>query len=182
MNVPALQDRCREVDRKVRSAIPRSSFCSPLGRTAKLTGWPPISLPVNSDRIGHSGPATGSTSRNSHVRSTGITLICRPCQVAASCSPHHPQEGPRNGGGRIATTNQFPFGSPRTSFAQIRIANMNGIANAREIAASGEGRESLTALACSQPPVAYRAIQISPNPRRRQPMPPRKNRINSSRS
>jgi hypothetical protein len=27
--------------------------------TTKLTGWPPISLPSKSDRIGHSGPATG---------------------------------------------------------------------------------------------------------------------------
>jgi hypothetical protein len=34
-------------------------------RTSKLTGWPQISPPMKSDRIGHSGPATSSRPRPS---------------------------------------------------------------------------------------------------------------------
>ena len=40
----------------VRSPRSLSAQCLPDG-TSKLTGWPPISLPFKSDRIGHSGPA-----------------------------------------------------------------------------------------------------------------------------
>ena len=51
-----------------RSGSPTSPACQPgrhaagllSARTTKLTGWPPISLPFKSDRIGHSGPAISS--------------------------------------------------------------------------------------------------------------------------
>jgi hypothetical protein len=41
-----------------------------LAETTKLTGWPPISLPFKSDRIGHSGPAISSADAAIIVQTT----------------------------------------------------------------------------------------------------------------
>ena len=50
----------------------RSLSAAP-GSATKLTGWPPISLPLDSDRIGPSGPAAGSA-RKARLRRPDANL------------------------------------------------------------------------------------------------------------